>query len=105
MGVDAINFVEFGSLLFEVTKNFKKNSEEEICLEKYTKVVLQGSKDPGSQYVSRTMNHRGKLTCGLVNGRQRSLWSKQASRSNLTRMCVMPSWRTSYKISVLNIII
>ena len=31
MGVVAINFVEFGSLLFEVTKNFRlfqKNNEE-----------------------------------------------------------------------------
>ena len=71
MGVVAINFVEFGSLLFEVTKNFRIFSEEEICLGKCTKVVLQGSKDPGPQYVSRTMNYQEKLKCGLVNGRQK----------------------------------
>ena len=29
MGVVAINLVVFGSLLFRVTKNFKKNSEKE----------------------------------------------------------------------------
>ena len=49
MGVVAINFVEFGSLLFEVTKIFRNFAEEETCLEKCTKVALQGSKDPGSQ--------------------------------------------------------
>jgi len=31
VGVVAINFVEFGSLLFEVTKNFRNFLEEEIC--------------------------------------------------------------------------
>ena len=40
MGVVAIGFVEFGSLLFEVTKIFRNFSEEEICLGKCTKVVL-----------------------------------------------------------------
>ena len=64
MGVVAINFVEFGSLLFEVTKIFRNFSEEETCLGKCTKVVHQGSKDPGSQYVMPTMNHQGKLRCG-----------------------------------------
>ena len=38
MGVVAINFVELGSLLFEVTKIFRNFSEEEICLGKCTKV-------------------------------------------------------------------
>ena len=33
MGVVAINFAEFGLLLFEVTKIFRNFSEEEICLE------------------------------------------------------------------------
>ena len=41
MGVVAINFVEFGSVLFEITKNFRIFSEEEICLGKCTKVVPQ----------------------------------------------------------------
>ena len=31
---------------FEVTKKFQNFSEEEICLGKCSKVVLQGSKDP-----------------------------------------------------------
>ena len=86
MGVVAINHVEFGSLLFWVTKKFRNFSEKEKFIGKYTKVVPQGSKDQGSRYVSRTMNHRGKLKCGLVNGRWRSLWSKQVPRMNLTRM-------------------
>ena len=72
MGVVAINFVEFGSPLFEVTKNFRNFSEEEICLGKCTKGVPQGNKDPGPQYVSRTMNYQGRFKCGLVNGRQRT---------------------------------
>ena len=39
MGVVIINFIEVGSLLIEVTKNFRNFSEEEICLGKYTKVA------------------------------------------------------------------
>ena len=95
MGVVAINFVEFGSLLFGVTKNFRNFSEEEICLGNCTKVVFQGSKDPGPQYVSRTSNHQEKLKCGLVNGRQKISWSKQELRRNLTHMCVMLNSRAS----------
>ena len=84
MGVVAINFVEFGSLSFEVTKIFRNFSEEEICLGKCTKVALQGSKDPGSQYVMPMMNHRGKLRCDVVSGRRRTLWIEQESRKNLS---------------------
>ena len=32
VGVDAINLVELGSRLFEVTKKFRNFAEEEICL-------------------------------------------------------------------------
>ena len=76
MGVVAINFVEFGSLLFEVTKNFRNFSEEEICLGKCTKVVLQRNKDPGLQCVMLMMSHQGTLLCDLVNGLQRTSWIK-----------------------------
>ena len=69
MGVVAINFLEFGSLLFEVTKNFRNFSEEEICLGKCTKVVPKQREDPGVLCVSKTMNHEGKLRCSLVNDR------------------------------------
>ena len=88
MGVVAINFVEFGSLLFEVTKKILNFLEEEICLGRCTKVVLQGSKDPGSQCAMLTMNHQGTLKCGLVNSLQRTSWIEQESRKNLTHMCV-----------------
>ena len=42
MGVVAINFVEFGSPLFEVTKNFKKN-------QKMMKRFLRGSSSQSSK--------------------------------------------------------
>ena len=42
MGVVAINFVELGSLLFEVTKNFKKN-------QKMMKRFLRGSSSRSSK--------------------------------------------------------
>ena len=64
--------------------------------------VPQRSKDPGSRYVSRTMNYQEKLKCGLVNGRQKILWSKQALRRNLTHMCVMLILRASRQISAVN---
>ena len=102
MGVVAINFVEFGSLLFEVTKNFRNFSEEEICLGKCTKVALQGSKDPGSQCAMPMMSHQGTLQCGLVNGLQKALWIEQESRNNLTHMCVTLILRASRQISAVN---
>ena len=61
MGVVAINFDEFGSLLFEVTKNFRNVAEEEICLGKCTNVALQGSKDPGLQCVMLMKSHQETL--------------------------------------------
>ena len=88
MGVVAINFIEVGSLLFEVTKNFRNFSEEEICLGKCTKVVLQGSKDPGLQCVMLMMSHQGTLQCGPVNDLQRTSWIERGLRKNLTHTCV-----------------
>ena len=104
MGVVAINIVEFGSLLFCVTKNFRNFSKKEKSLEKCTKVVPQRSKDLGPRYVSQTMNYQEKLKCGLVNGRQKILWSKQALRRNFTHMCASLIWRASCQISASNII-
>ena len=40
MGVVAINFVEFGSLLFEVTKKFSENNEE--IFEEFFEPKLEG---------------------------------------------------------------
>ena len=62
---DISNFVELGSLLFEVTKNFKNFSEEEICLGKCSKVVLQGSKDPGLQCVMLMKSHQKRSSASL----------------------------------------
>ena len=90
MGVVAINFVELGSLLFEVTKNFRNVSKEEICLGKCSKVVLQGSKDPGLQCVMLMKSHEEMLQCVLVNGLQRTLWIDQELKKNLTHICVTP---------------
>ena len=73
MGVVAINFVEFGSLLFGVTKNFRNFSEKEIGLGNCTKVLLQGSKVPGLQYVMLTRNHQEMLLLGPVNGLRKIL--------------------------------
>ena len=39
-------------------------------------MVLRGSKHRGSRYVSQTLNHEGKLKCGLLNGHRMNLWSK-----------------------------
>ena len=61
MGVVTINFIEVGSLLFEVTKNFRNVSEETICSGGCSKVVLQGSKVPDLQYVMLTRNHQETL--------------------------------------------
>ena len=82
MGVVAINFIEFGALLFEVTKNFRNFSEEEICLGKCTKVALQGNKSPGLQCVMLMMSHQETLQCVLVNGLQKTLWIERESRKN-----------------------
>ncbi|XP_044392226.1 uncharacterized protein [Triticum aestivum] len=76
--------------------------EKEICPGECTKVVPQLREDLGVLCASKTMNHQGKPECGLANGHRKSLWSMQASRMNLTRMCVMPILRTSYKISFLS---
>ena len=81
-------------------QNNSNFSEEEKCLGKCTNVVPQGIKNQGSRYVSRTMNHQGKLKCVLVNGRRKDLWSKQVSRMNLTHMYVMLILRTSCQITV-----
>ena len=77
MGVVAINFIEVGSLLFEVTKNFRlfqkimkrllrgsssQSSQEKQAKEKEkAKVVLQGRKDPGLQCVMLMRNHQEML--------------------------------------------
>ena len=58
MGVVAINFIEAGSLLYEVTKSYRNFSKETIRLGKCTKVVLQGSKVPGLQCVMLTRKHQ-----------------------------------------------
>ena len=44
MGVVAINFVEFGSLLFEVTKNFRNFQRKKML-----KRLLRGSSSRGSK--------------------------------------------------------
>ena len=102
MGVVAINFVEFDSLYFRVTKKFRIFSDEEICLGKCTKVVPQGSKDLGPRYVSRTLNYQEKLKCGLVHGRQKISWSRQELRRNLKHMCVTLIFRASSQISAVS---
>ena len=60
-------------------------------------MVPQQREDLGALCVSKTMNHQGMLKCELVSGHQKSLWSMQALRMNLTHMCVTPILRTSYK--------
>ena len=88
MGVVTINLIEVGSLLFEVTKNFRNFSKEEICLGKCSKVVLQGSKDPGLQCVMLMKSHQETLQCVLMNGLLRTLWIERELRKNLTHICV-----------------
>ena len=69
----SINFVELGSLLFEVTENFRFFLEEAIFLGKCSKAVLQGSKAPGLQYVMLVRSSQGTLQCGPVNGLRKIL--------------------------------
>ena len=67
MGVVAINFVEFGSLLFEVPKNFKK-------FQKMMKRFLRGSSSRSSKDKQSEENKKPKYNLprttefGCVNG-------------------------------------